>query len=124
MLAVELDKIEGIVTLKPDGELLKKDFVAATKIIDPFIDRIGGLKGLLIHVESFPSWDSFASLIAHLQFIKEHHNKVSRVAIVTNSVIGNFAENIANHFLSAEIKKFQFDELQNARDWLLSSDVT
>jgi hypothetical protein len=123
MLKVELDEAAGIAILEPDGELSESDFVAAAKIIDPYLDKSDELKGILIHVKSFPGWDSFASLIAHLKFVRAHHRKVARVAFATDSPIGGFAEDIASHFVNAEIKNFDFNELEAARKWILDREA-
>lgn len=98
MLKVELDEMNGVAILEPDDRLSERDFVSAARIIDPYIESTGELKGLIIHVQSFPGWDSFSLLIAHLKFVREHHEKVSRVAFVTDSPIAGFAEHIASHF--------------------------
>ena len=118
MLTVKLDEAESIAILEPDGELSAADFMAAANIIDPYIENSGGLDGIIIHVKSFPGWDSFAAFITHLKFIKEHHQKVSHVALVTDSPIGAFAEHIASHFVNAEIKSFTFSELEKAVKWI------
>jgi len=117
MLSVEIDKINGIAILEPDGPLSKDDFVHAAKVIDPYIKETGQFNGLLIHTKSFPGWESFAGLSSHLKFVQEHHKKVSRVALSTDSVIGNFAEVIAGHFVNAKIKLFSYQELEQARNW-------
>ena len=122
MLKVKLDEVESIAILEPGGELLESDFISAAKIIDPYIESVGELRGIIIHVKSFPWWDSFSSLIAHLKFVREHHKKVSRIAFVTDSPIGSFAEKIANHFVNAEVKNFEFGELETSRKWILESD--
>lgn len=119
MLKVKLDEVEGIAILEPDGKLLESDFVSAAKIIDPYIERVGELKGLVIHVQSFPGWSSFASLIEHLKFIREHHKKVPRIAFATDSPVGLLAEKIASHFVNSEIKHFGFGELQASKKWIL-----
>ena len=58
----------------------------------------------------------------HFKFVKEHHKKVRHVALVTDSVLGDFGEKVADHFVSAEIKHFAFDELTNAQSWILSTE--
>jgi hypothetical protein len=45
---------------------------------------------------------------------------VSYVALVTDSVLGDIGEIIAGHFVSAKIKHFPFDELNNAQNWILN----
>jgi hypothetical protein len=48
---------------------------------------------------------------------------VSRIDFVTDSPIGSIAENIASYFVNAEIKNFSFDELENAKKWILGDDA-
>ncbi len=122
MLIVELDEVDGIATLMPNGALSEKDFEAASSVIDPYIEKYGNLKGIIINTKNFPGWKSFGSLIKHFKFVKEHHKKVSHVALVTDSILGDFGEKIAGHFVSAEIKQFAFDELNNARCWILNDE--
>ena len=121
MLTVNLNETEGIAILEPNGALSKEDFLSAAKIIDPYIEKTGKLNGIIIHVKSFPGWDSFSALITHLKFIGEHHKKVSYVAFVTNSPIGKFSEHITSHFVKAQVKNFSFDELENAKNWIKDS---
>lgn len=120
MLNIDLNEVEGIAILEPDGELSENDFKSAARIIDPYIEKFGKLKGILIHVRSFPGWDSFASLISHLNFVREHHKRISRVALATDSPIGNLAEKFAGHFVNAEIRNFSFGEKEAAKKWILS----
>ncbi len=119
MLNVSLDSSVGIATLEPKGELTASDFSAAADVIDPYLEKMGDLKGIIIYTKSFPGWRSFSSLITHLKFVREHHRKVTRIAFVTDSPIGNLAEHIANHFVGAEIKSFEFCDLGSGRKWIL-----
>jgi hypothetical protein len=119
MLIVKLNQADGVVILEPDGALSKNDFEAAAKTIDPYIEESGKLKGIIIHVKAFPGWNSFAALISHLKFIKDHHHKVAHVAFVTDSPIGDIAEKLGNHFVAAKVKEFAFNELEQARNWVL-----
>ncbi|USF86466.1 STAS/SEC14 domain-containing protein [Candidatus Endoriftia persephone] len=118
MLNVKLDEIESIAIFEPDGELSEADFKYAASIIDPYLEKSGKLNGIIIHVRSFPGWDSFSALITHMRFIKEHHKKISHVAFVTDSPIGVLAEHISSHFVSAEIKSFTFGELEKSVKWI------
>ena len=122
MLNVDLDETTGIAVLQPEGELTERDFASAAETIDPYIESHGELKGIVIHVKSFPGWDSFGSLVAHLKFVRAHHQKMSRVAFATDSPIGGLAENVANHFVSAEIKSFDYDDLDEAKQWASSGE--
>jgi len=119
MLEISLDEKSKIVILKPNGALSKEDFKQVTKVIDPFIEKAGKINGVIIYTESFPGWDSFMALVEHLKFVKEHHKQISHVAFVTDSTVGEFAEHMGNHFVSAEVKHFSFNELEDAKSWIL-----
>ena len=121
MLSLNIDEENGIVLLEPEGALSKADFESATRIIDPYLEKNDRFCGLVIHTKSFPGWDSFAALISHLRFVKEHHKKISRVAFSTDSVIGKFSESVARHFVNAEIKNFSHQELRKAKSWIVES---
>lgn len=98
------------------------DFKEAVFIIDPYINKFKKLNGLIIITKTFPGWESFAALVSHLSFVADHHKKIACVAFVTDSPIGNLAEQIASHFVSAEIKAFQYNELQAAKAWITESN--
>jgi len=55
-----------------------------------------------------------------MQFINEHHKKVSYVVFVTDSSVMDILEPIAKHFVSAKVKLFDFDEYENAKEWIKS----
>jgi hypothetical protein len=120
MLNVKLDSDLGIATLEPVGELSVGDFKAAAALIDPYVDDNKILKGVVIHAERFPGWNSFAALLEHLSFVKEHHRKIERVAFVTDSALGAFGEKVAGHFVSAQVKHFGFSDFENAKLWAAS----
>lgn len=121
MLSVIIDEENLIAILEPEGSLSKNDFESAANIIDPYIEDNNQLFGLIIHTKSFPGWDSFAALVSHLKFVKEHHKKILRVAFATDSVVGSFAESVASHFVNAEILHFPYQELEQAKFWIANN---
>ncbi len=118
MLTVNLDKTHHIAVLKPDGPLSDSDFIAAAKQVDAMIDEFGKLNGIVIHAKTFPGWDSIAAMVAHLKFVRDHHKKLSRVALSTESVAAQIAEIFAVHFVAAEIKIFSYDHFAEAKQWV------
>ena len=123
MLTVTLNKEDSIAIMEPHGALSENDFHLATQAIDPFIEEKTKLNGIIIYVKSFPGWDSFSALTSHLKFVNDHHKKITHVAFVTDSVVGKFGEHIANHFVKAQVKTFSFDQLESAKEWILSNNA-
>jgi len=122
MLNVELDSSIGIAVLAPDGALSENDFDAAAKVIDPYLESHGQLNGLIVRTKDFPGWESFGALVGHFKFVKDHQKRLSHVALVTDSKLGNVAEKIAGHFISAQIKHFPFDQFSAAKDWIMEAE--
>lgn len=117
MLSISIDNSTNIVTLQPEGVLTALDFEAAANTVDRHL-QTQPLAGLIIYSENFPGWESFAAMLAHFNFVRDHHRELPRVALVTDSVIADFAEKVAGHFISAEIKHYRYDELAAATEWL------
>jgi hypothetical protein len=119
MLTVELDRESGIAVMRPEGALSEEDFKIAARVIDPYIEEHGHLNGLIINTRQFPGWESFAALLTHLKFVREHHEKLSHVALVTDSQIADLAETLASHFVKAKVKHFAYSQFVDAQAWIL-----
>jgi hypothetical protein len=118
MLTHQLLRTEGILVLTPDSPLESTDFEKLTQEIDPYIEQNGKLHGIMIDTESFPGWKDFAGLVAHLKFVKNHHHKIQRVAVVTDSSFLSFVPKIASHFVQADVKHFSRSQREDAHRWL------
>ncbi len=81
MIRHELREDDGILIVSPEASLTSEDFISLARDVDPYIERKGGLAGLLIESESFPGWRDFGALISHLRFVRDHHRKIRRVAV-------------------------------------------
>ena len=120
MIHHELLEDDGILVVSPAGKLEASDFTALAAEVDPFIESHGALRGLLIHTESFPGWDSFAALLSHLRFVRNHHHAIRRVAAVTDSAFLSIVPKVAVHFVGAKIRHFEFSAKAEALAWLKS----
>jgi hypothetical protein len=120
MIDYTLDEANAVLHVRPTGPLQKADFDALSRAVDPFIEQTGGLNGLLIETAHFPGWDNFGTVVRHFQFVRDHHRKIKKVALVTDSPLGNAAEQIASHFVAAKIRHFAGDRSAEARTWIIS----
>ena len=119
MIQHTLDATHAILHIQPKSSLEKEDFEKLAAAVDPFIDQSGDLAGLIVETPGFPGWSSFGALVAHLRFVRDHHKHIKKIALVTDSALGNIAENLVAHFVSAEIKQFPASALDSAREWIL-----
>ena len=119
MISFEIDECTGVLTVQPEGKLEARDFIELSQTVDPYIQKEGGLVGLMIVTEKFPGWKDFSGMIEHMKFARSHHREIDRIALVTDSAIAGVAESLGKHFIKASIKHFTFAELKSAKDWIV-----
>jgi tRNA U38,U39,U40 pseudouridine synthase TruA len=118
MFNYELNRAEGILIVEPIGPLEATDFEKLVQEVDPYIEENGELNGLMVYAESFPGWDNFAAFLSHIKFVKNHHQKIKKIAAVTDGGFLAIMQQIANHFVAAEIKHFDYQDKDAALNWL------
>ena len=121
MLDYSIIEPEGVLVLKPHGPLSKKDFEGLSATVDSYLADHAKLHGVLVRSKEFPGWEDFGGFTAHMHFAREHHTKVKRVAIVTDSHFAGIAELLGKHFTSAEVRHFPFPDEVKALGWLESA---
>ena len=121
MLEHSLDTAHGILHLRPKGALQKEDFSKLAQTVDPFIESKGELRGIIVDAPAFPGWDSFGAMAAHFRFVRDHHKRVKKIAVVTDAAMGNLAEKLASHFVAATMKHFPAGDTKAAEQWILGS---
>ena len=122
MIEHDLDTANSILLVRPESALDKDDFVELAKAVDPLIEDNGDLAGLIISAPSFPGWDSFGSMVSHFRFVRDHQKHIKKVAVVTDSHLGDVAEHLASHFVSAKIRHFPAEQIEQARQWIIDGD--
>jgi stage II sporulation SpoAA-like protein len=118
MIEFELLKDIGVLAVAPKAALTADDFRAISDTVDPYIRDNGHLSGLLIEAPSFPGWDSLGALAEHMRFVRDHHRKIARVAVVTDSRVLALGPAIAEHFAHPEFKVFKGGQRAEALAWL------
>lgn len=108
--------------IEPQGPLTHDDFVTIANCIDPIIERNGRMDGLIIKTRRFPGWESLGDIIDHLRFVRDHHRVIGRIALVTDTALAQVFPVIARHFVSADVRQFDFDDYQKAVDWISTQD--
>jgi SpoIIAA-like len=121
MIAYSLDAESSILYVWPKSSLEKGDFEDLARAADPYIEKTGGLAGLIIETPAFPGWDSLGALAAHFRFVRDHHKNIRRIGLVTDAAAATVAERLASHFVSAEIKHFPAGQREAAKQWIVSA---
>jgi hypothetical protein len=120
LISHELQRNEGILTLTPIGPLESDDFAALGRVVDAYVSEEGALTGLMIYVESFPGWEDFGALISHFKFLKNNQGDIGKVAAVTDSQFLTIMPKIIDHFVSADVRHFDYADRESALEWLRS----
>ncbi|MGB8388730.1 STAS/SEC14 domain-containing protein [Mycobacterium sp.] len=118
MIEYDLDTEHSILEVRPKAALDKNDFVELAKAVDPQIEAKGDLAGLILNAPSFPGWDSFGAMVTHFRFVRDHQKHIKKIAVVTDSHLGDVAEHLTSHFVSAEIRHFPAGQLEQAQKWI------
>jgi len=117
---ITLDGDAGVLVLEPgaDKALSEDDFEAVGKAIGSYLEDHDRLRGILIHSRKFPGWQSVGALFAHLKFVNTVHDKIGKIALVTDSPMGTFADHVLDPLMLAKVRKFDYDQRDEAMGWL------
>jgi len=107
----------GVLVVEVSQALRAQDFDALAATADQYIDAHGDLPGLVIHARAFPGWENLGGLIRHVRFVRDHHRRLRRVALASDSKLAGLAPKLAEHFVQAEVRRFGYDELDAAIAW-------
>jgi hypothetical protein len=107
----------GVLVVEVKEPLRSRDFDQMAVTSTAWIDAHGGLQGLVIHTQEFPGWENAASMLRHLRFVREHHRKIRRIALVTSSRLVSLAPSFGEHFVKTEVRGFGYPELKAAIAW-------
>lgn len=118
MINYILNEQVGYLHITPQGKLQVQDFEQLTQALDTYLKSHPKIKGLIIETPEFPGWENFNAVKAHFKFIKNHHKYVEKIAIVTNSKMGNIAEALIPFLMNIKVKRFSYGELQAAKEWI------
>jgi len=119
MIKYDLDTATSVLTVHPESAFDKKDFAELAKTVDPHIEATGDLAGVIIDAPHFPGWDGFGAVVSHFRFVRDHEKHIKKIAVVTDSHIGDVAEHLTSHFVSAQIRHFPAGEVEQARQWIV-----
>ncbi|SHE69939.1 SpoIIAA-like [Microbulbifer donghaiensis] len=107
-----------ILEVRPLGPLTEDDFQSLEAQVDPVISERGPLTGLLVDAQNFAGWESFAALVSHCRFVRDHHKHIRRIAVVSDLPLLGYMPRLVDHFVSAEVRPFSSVDYQPALAWL------
>lgn len=124
MLEHILLRDKGILLLRPKGPLKAVDFAAVAREVDPYLAAQGPLHGILLEAAVFPGWSDVAAFLAHIRFVRGHHRRIRRIAVLTDSGFLTLMPRIATRFMGPDVRRFRPSDREAALDWLQSAPLT
>lgn len=118
-----LDEENGLLSVAITGPLTSENFEILAHTVDSWLERSGMLNGIIIRVEKFPGWENLDAFLSHLSFIRSHHEKIRRVALVADGRFADIPVLLGKHFVKAEVKRFGYDQVDEARGWALQGRI-
>jgi hypothetical protein len=112
----------GVITVEIKEALRARDFDALALTADVWIEAHGDLQGLVLHVRAFPGWENFGSVLRHARFVRDHHSKITKVALSADSKLARLLPHVGEHFVKAEVRAFPYDDLEGAIKWAGTGD--
>jgi stage II sporulation SpoAA-like protein len=91
--------------------------------IDALISEHGQIR-LLIDASAFSGWENIATFEAHAKFIKSHHQKVERIAVIVAHDWQHWLIGAVRMFLHPEIRAFDISHGSEALQWIVGSAPT
>ena len=111
----------GVIVVEVKEPLRAQDFDALAVTADSWIEAHGDLNGIVFHAHDFPGWENLGSVLRHLRFVRNHHQKVQRIALAVDGKLASLAPQIGKHFVKAEVKSFGYGDLEAATGWASGS---
>ena len=122
MLKHKLLLPDGILILEPSSPLDAADFEAVANEIDPYLAEHGILAGVMIFAKAFPGWLNLEAAIAHLQLIESYHQKIKKLAVVSDNGLLAELPKIVGQLVHPDVKHFSESAYADALQWLRSGD--
>ncbi len=117
-MQMQLDREAGVLVIEPVAPLSQADLAELSGLLDPYLEKAGRLKGLMIDTRALPGWHGLASMLAHKDFIRIHAGRIDRVAFVTDSDVASIVAKLIDFALPPAARRFHWDERSAALAWL------
>jgi hypothetical protein len=87
--------------------------------VDSLIKQRGKIR-LLIDASRFGGWENIAAFETHIGFVKNHHQKVDRIAVITAHDWQRWVVGTIKVFVHPEVRAFDEKSENDALQWIAS----
>jgi SpoIIAA-like len=93
------------------------DFGQIAPQIDSLIQQQGTIR-LLVDASHFAGWQDRAAFEKHIGFVKTHHQKVERIAVIVGHNWQYWVIGTMRLFVHPEVRSFDQGQESEARQWI------
>jgi hypothetical protein len=94
------------------------DFRQLAPQIDFLLQQQGSMR-LLVDASNFDGWENTAAFEKHIGFVKTHHQKVERIAVIVGHNWQNWVIGTARLFVHPEVRTFAKGQESEAQKWIM-----
>ena len=95
------------------------DFRQIAPQIDSLISQHGKIR-LLIDASGFKGWENIAAFENHAGFIKDHQQKIERIAVIVGRDWQHWLIGAVRMFLHPEVKAYDKSHESEALQWIIA----
>ena len=117
MITVELLG-DNAIKVQPSGKVDETDIRKIGNEADRLIKKHGSIK-VLVDASDFDGWADMDTAKKHFRFVREHHQKVERIALIAGHEWQHWLAGVMSAFVHPEIRIFDKGDASAAADWLL-----
>jgi SpoIIAA-like len=108
---------DGVLKITVPEKLSAEDFRQVAPQIDSLVQQRGTIR-LLVDASHFGGWEDMAAFEKHIGFVKTHHQKVQRIAVIVGHGWQYWVIGTVRLFVHPEIRTFDQSQESEARKWL------
>jgi len=116
-----LTAADNVVELALKGTIHATDFTKIEQHVDELIAKHGAIR-LLLDASEFEGWQDVNAARTHFLFVKEHHARVERIAVLGDHQWQHWLASAISVFLHPDVKCFGSDEKHSALKWLAETE--
>ena len=117
MIKTELIGANALKIIAPD-KLKADDFHQIMPQVDSLIGQRGKIR-LLIDASGFNGWENIAAFENHAGFVKDHQQKIERLAVIIAHEWQRWLVGAVRVFVHPEVKAYDQSEASEALQWIL-----
>ncbi len=117
MIKTEIISPNALKIVVPD-KLKADDFRQIAPQIDPLISQHGKIR-LLIDASGFNGWENIAAFEKHAGFVKNHQQKIERIAVIAAHEWQHWLIGAIRIFVHPEVRAYDQSHASEALRWIV-----